>query len=421
MNACQQFRTFRRSARVGAVLLVHSLTGLSVARVSAAERAEVVVTPEAERIHASAMLWDGHNDLPWELRSRGTTSFDKVDLTKRHGDMHTDIPRLRAGGLKSQFWSVYVPVSTSHEGVALQTTLEQIDLVHAMVRAYPEHFTLALTSDDVEKAVADGRIASLIGMEGGHCIENSLNVLRQLYERGARYMTLTHSESLDWADSATDTARHGGLTPFGEEVVREMNRIGMLVDLSHVSEETMIDALAVTSAPVMFSHSSARALADHPRNVSDRLLEMTARNGGIVMVNFFSAYVVPESARQFAEKSDLEKKLRQKYPDDEDAVKRELKKWEVAHPLKAGDIYDVVDHIDHIVKVAGIDHVGLGSDYDGVSILPRQMESVATYPRITQVLLDRGYSEEDIHKILGANMLRVMRGMERAKSAAATP
>ena len=255
------------------------------------DRPPVVLTDAARQLHAQAVVIDGHNDLPWELRKQGSLSFDKLDVAEEQPTLHTDIPRLRQGGLGAQFWSVYVPASTAYDGTALTATLEQIEMVSAMISHYPEAFELALTVEDIVRIQATGKIASLIGVEGGHCIENSLNVLRQLYRLGARYMTLTHSDTLDWADSATDESAHGGLTPFGEDVVREMNRLGMLVDLSHVSPDTMKHALRVTSAPVIFSHSSALAIADHPRNVPDDVLRMIVENGGVVMVNFYSGYV----------------------------------------------------------------------------------------------------------------------------------
>ncbi len=380
-----------------------------------AARPPVEVTNEARRVHAAGFVFDGHNDLPWALRTKASSSFEKFDLAQRHtGALHTDIPRLREGNVGAQFWSVYVPAETRKTGQALLQTLEQIDLVKAMTQRYPETFELALTADDVERIRAQGRIASLIGVEGGHAIEDSLAVLRQLYDRGARYMTLTHSDTLGWADSATDAPQHGGLSPFGEDVVREMNRLGMLVDLSHVSVETMRDALRISKAPVIFSHSSAWALAEHPRNVPDDILRLVTQNGGVVMVNFFSGFVHPESARRMARMFDVSRKLREQYPQPEEYEKA-MARWRAENPIEPGDIHDVVDHIDHIVRVAGIDHVGLGSDFDGVPMLPRQLEDVSTYPRITQELLNRGYTAEEIHKIMSGNILRVLREVE-AKS-----
>jgi membrane dipeptidase len=341
----------------------------------------VVLTDEGRAVHFSGMLFDGHNDLPWELRKNGNSSFDQVDIAQNQPQMHTDIPRLKAGGLKAQFWSVYVSADTAVTGDALLQTMQQIDIVERMVKRYPDTFEIAATADDIERIVKEGKVASMMGVEGGHSIEGSLGNLQRFYDRGCRYMTLTHSRTLPWADSATDEAKHGGLTEFGEEVVREMNRMGMLVDLSHVSPDVMRQAIAVSKAPVMFSHSSALAINDHPRNVPDDVLKLLPENGGVVLVNFFSKFIVPTEELQANEEA-------------------------------RGSIHDVVDHIEHIAKVAGFDHVGIGSDFDGVPRLPVQLDDVSTYPLITQELLNRGHSAEDIHKILGGNMLRVLRGAE---------
>ena len=340
------------------------------------------MTPEALEIHSSGMLFDGHNDLPWQMRTIGMSSFDVLDIAKPQPKLHTDIARLRAGGVKAQFWSVYVPAGTDLTGDALLQTLEQIDIVHRMHRRYPDVFQLASTADDIERIVADGKIAGMLGIEGGHSIRGSLPILRRLYDQGCRYMTLTHSRSLDWADSATDDPKSDGLSPFGEEVIREMNRLGMLVDLSHVSPATMKHVLRVTMSPVVFSHSSARSINDHPRNVPDDVLRLTAKNGGVVMINFFSGFVVPTAELQ------SDKKAR-------------------------GSLKTVVDHIEHVIKVAGVEHVGIGSDYDGVSRLPVGLDDVSTYPRITQALLDRGYDPKAIHRILGGNVMRVLRQNEQ--------
>ncbi|MCO6458058.1 MAG: membrane dipeptidase [Pirellulaceae bacterium] len=379
---------------------------------SVSSRGQVQVSDEARRIHQQSFVFDGHNDLPWEIRQKGSRSFARFDIAKPQPELHTDIPRLKAGNVGAQFWSVYVPANTARQGTALQQTLEQIELVKAMVERYPDVFGLALSSEDIDRCRQQGKIASLIGVEGGHAIEDSLANLRRLYELGARYMTLTHSDTLAWADSATDQPAHEGLNPFGEEVVREMNRLGMLVDLSHVSAETMKDALRISRAPVIFSHSSARSVADHPRNVPDDVLRLTARNGGVVMVNFFSGFIVPESARRMASMFDAQRKLRDQFPKDED-YQRELTRWRLENPIEAGTVHDVVDHIDHIVRVAGIDHVGLGSDFDGVTKLPRQLEDVSTYPVITQELLNRGYTRAEIHQIMSGNVRRVIREAER--------
>jgi membrane dipeptidase len=385
------------------------LTALSAE--PAAPRAPVVLTDAARRVHEQTFVFDGHNDLPWELRTKADSSFTKRDIRQPQPKMHTDIPRLRTGNVGAQFWSVYVPAETAKDGTALRTTLEQIELVQEMLAKYPDIFEQARTASDVERIQQSGKIASLIGVEGGHSIEDSLENLRRLHKLGAGYMTLTHSDTLGWADSATDRSQHAGLTPFGEEVVREMNRLGMLVDLSHVSDETMRDALRISRAPVIFSHSSARSVADHPRNVPDDVLKLLPENGGLVMVNFFSGFVVPESAKKMREMFAATRRLRAEFPSEQD-FQRERKKWEAANPIDPGSIHDVVDHIDHIAKTAGIDHVGIGSDYDGIGSVPKQLEDVSTYPLITQALLDRGYDAEAIAKIMSGNMLRVMRRAE---------
>jgi membrane dipeptidase len=375
-------------------------------------RGPVTVSPEAMAIHREAILVDGHNDLPWELRTRGDSSFRNFDIARSQPLLHTDIPRLKAGGVGAQFWSVFVPSSTTKDSSAVRKTLEQIDIVQRMVRQYPNDLMLATSVDDILRARKEGKIASLIGIEGGHSIDNSLGVLRAMHALGVRYMTLTHAESLDWADSATDKPKANGLSPFGEQVIAEMNRLGMFVDISHVSVETMKHALRVTKAPVIASHSSAFALAEHPRNVPDEVLRLMPANGGVIMVNFYSGFILPEGARARAKMFEIMREMRQKYPNDKD-LQEALKQYQKENPIPRGSVHDVVDHIDHIVKVAGIDHVGLGSDFDGIPSTPEQLDDVSKYPVITQVLLDRGYNKEQIHKILGGNLLRAMQQMEK--------
>ncbi len=377
------------------------------------DRRPIVLTPEALGIHHRGFIFDGHNDLPWELRKLADPGFEKFDLRQPQPKLHTDIPRLRKGGVSAQFWSAYVPAETARTGEALRQTLEQIALILAMVRRFPDEIEMARTANDVERIQRTGKIASLIGIEGGHSIQNSLGTLRQLHELGAGYMTLTHSDTLDWADSATDVPRHGGLTDFGEEVVREMNRLGMLVDLSHVSADTMKDALRVTRAPVIFSHSSAYAIASHPRNVPDDVLALVRANGGIVMVNFFSGFIEPESAKARAEMFNVRRELSVKYSNPEE-FQRHYSAWQRAHPIHRGTVHTLVDHIEHIARVAGVEHVGLGSDYDGITTTPEQLDDVSCYPYITQELLNRGYTEPQIHLIMSGNLLRVMRAVEKA-------
>ncbi|MCA9014119.1 MAG: dipeptidase [Planctomycetaceae bacterium] len=375
-------------------------------------RKPVVLTDRARKLHQECLVIDGHNDLPWTMREKASSSFKQADISQPQPQFHTDIPRLRKGNVGAQFWSAYVPSETRLERRAAHNTLEQIDLIHRMIKRYPETFEMASTVEDIERIHKSGKIASMIGVEGGHSIENSLSLLRVFYGLGVRYMTLTHSDSLDWADSATDEAKNKGLSPFGEEVVLTMNRLGMLVDISHVSPETMEDVLRVSKAPIIASHSSARAIADHARNVPDEILLKIKQNGGVVMVNYFSGFVVPESARQMTEMFNVRRELKQKYPNESD-FNREYNRWKNSHKMKPGTIHDVVDHIDHIAKVAGTAHVGIGSDYDGVSTLPAQLEDVATYPLITQALLDRGYTDQQIKQIMGQNLMRALREAEQ--------
>jgi membrane dipeptidase len=362
------------------------------------------VSDRARQVHASGMLFDGHNDLPWRLRTEGDFALTKFDLSQRLDSGQTDIPRLREGGVKAQFWSVYIP--SEHPNPA-RTVTEQIDLVRRMVERYPNVFEMAYNADDVERITRKGKIASLIGIEGGVAIENSLAQLRAFYNLGARYMTLTHNTTLAWADAANDEPAHDGLTPFGERIVKEMNRLGMLIDISHVSPATMADALAVSQAPLIASHSSAFAICPSPRNVPDDMLKEVKKNGGVVMVNFYSGFVVPESGKMMRQ---VREEMRAKYPDRAERAKA-MDAWfkSEGSKLARGTYRDVADHIDHLVKVAGIDHVGIGSDFDGITMWPVGLDDVSSYPRLTEELLRRGYTEADIHKILGANILRVLR------------
>lgn len=377
---------------------------------------KVVLSDEALKIHQAGYVWDGHNDLPWAMRNQAESSFDKLDISKDQTGLHTDIPRLKKGNVGAQFWSVYVPAGLRKTGEAFQVTMEQIELVKTMCDRYPETFQLALTAEDVRKARAAGRIASLIGMEGGHSIENSIANLRRLYDAGARYMTLTHSATLDWADSATDDETHNGLTEFGKEVVREMNRLGMLVDLSHVSPKVMKDAMEISTAPIIYSHSSAKALTGHPRNVPDDVFPLIRKNGGIVMVNFFSGYVRQDATAWMKEIDDLREKWKQETEGDDKEVTARTQAWIKRNPPPKATVHDVADHIDHLVEGIGIDHVGLGSDFDGVPSLPDQLEDVSMYPYLTQVMLDRGYDAEAIKKVLSENMMRVLEEAEAAAS-----
>lgn len=353
-------------------------------------------------------LIDGHNDLAWAIRENATAPRDVLayDL-RRHTPGNTDLERLRLGGVGGQFWSVYVPPGAG----AARLQLEQIDIARRVIARYPDALELVTTAEGVERAMRAGRIASLLGMEGGHAIENSLGALRAYRELGVAYMTLTHSKTLDWADSATDAARHDGLTPFGCEVVREMNRLGMLVDLSHVAPATMADALRVSEAPVVFSHSSARALCDHPRNVPDDVLRALQANGGIVMVTFVNAFVSGEYARASAPlwKEWDERSQALTDPAAREALRREL---QARMPKIPVTIAQVADHVEHVRDVAGIDHVGLGGDYDGNDEWPEGMSDVSSYPRLFAELVRRGWSDADLERLARANLLRVMRQAE---------
>ncbi len=366
----------------------------------------------------AAPVWDGHNDVPIQLRGRfgnviGDFDFaDTLDTkTESEDAMQTDLARLRKGKVGAQFWSVYVSASLS-EPVAVQTTIEQIDVTKRLIAANSGSLALALTSKDVEQAMKQGKIASLMGMEGGHSIGNSLAVLRQMYALGARYMTLTHSKTLDWADSATDVPKHDGLNTFGKDVVREMNRIGMLVDLSHVSEAAMMDALDVARAPVIFSHSGARAVNGHARNVPDSVLARLPQNGGIVMVVGYPAFL-SEKARQWsADRAAEEARLKSLWQGQPGEVETRLADWDTKNPEPKGTTSDMADHVDQVRKMAGIDHIGIGGDYDGIPNGPVGMEDVSGYPALFTELARRGYSKADLEKIASRNMMRVLRAAE---------
>ncbi len=361
----------------------------------------------------TAPLIDGHNDLLWavrEGREKGGPDWTPPDLTMPQGDLMTDLPRLRAGGVGGQFWSVFVP-SDLPEHEAVTRTLEQIDALHRLVRSYPDRLERARSADHVERIASSGRVASMIGVEGGHSIGSSLGVLRVLGELGAGYLTLTHNDDTPWADSATGTAPHGGLTRFGEEVVRELNRTGVLVDLSHVSPDSMRHALAVSEAPAFFSHSSARALCDVTRNVPDDVLELVRSTDGVVMVTFVPSFLTRDGAAANAEAWQEAARMRAAHPDDPRSVASAMDAWFEAHPDPPATIGDVADHVDHVRSVAGIDHIGIGSDFDGAS-MPDGLEDVSRYPALFSELANRGYLDEDLRKIAGRNVLRVMRASE---------
>jgi membrane dipeptidase len=359
-----------------------------------------------------APLVDGHNDLLWELRAARRRGEDEPDLERGHPAFQTDLPRLAAGGLGGQFWSVYVPSDLPGD-TAVTQTLEQVDALFELVGRYAGRFELARTAQDVERIAAAGRIASTIGVEGGQSIGCSLGALRVLARLGAGYLTLTHNDDTPWADSATGEHPHGGLTRFGEEVVRELNRCGVLVDLSHVADDTMRQAIEVSEAPVIFSHSCARALADVSRNVPDDVLELVGRTGGVVMVAFVPEFLTPEGAASNRAAWEETRRLRAEHPEDPEEVRRLVDAWYETRPRPPATAGDVADHVDHVRAVAGIEHVGVGSDFDGAPHMPDGLEDVSRYPALFAELASRGYTEDELRLIAGRNVLRVMRETER--------
>ncbi|HEU4569812.1 MAG TPA: dipeptidase [Gemmatimonadales bacterium] len=381
-------------------------------RAQAAPISDAEALRRANALLASTPLVDGHNDLPWEIRTDRDHPMDVAAYDIRgHVRGMTDIPRMRAGHLGGQFWSIYVPGEIKDSGFA-RVQLEQFDIARRMIAAYPNDLEFVTTADGIERAFRRHKVASLLGMEGGHVIENSLGALRAYYDLGARYMTLTHNVTLDWADAALDSARHGGLTPFGKEVVREMNRLGMLVDLSHVSPGTMSDALDVSEAPVIFSHSSARAVVDHPRNVPDSILARLRQNGGVVMVNFVPSFIsraqVDSMASYRAQFAQLSAGVT-----DTAQLRRMRQEFRAGHPMPRATIADVVAMIERVRDVAGIDHVGLGGDFDGIDETPEGLEDVSTYPRLFAALIQRGWSDADLKKLAGLNVIRALRQAEQ--------
>lgn len=389
----------------------------AVSAASAAPDDDAALTRRVDRILARTPLIDGHNDVPWQVRTRANLDLAEVPLAEGTADlerpMHTDLPRLRAGKAGGVFWSVYVPTELDGPEAVL-TTLEQIDVVHRMVEAFPDTLTLTRTADEVVRAHRRGRIASLIGMEGGHSIGNSLGALRMMYAAGARYMTLTHWQHTDWADAATQPPEHDGLTDFGRTVVAEMNRLGMLVDLSHVSADTMRDTLEVAEAPVIFSHSGALAINPHPRNVPDDVLELVKANGGVVMVDFLPTYVSRAVFEHRAVRGGEEARLETLHIGDAQGVADALATWDEAHPTPRSTLAEVADHVDHIRKRIGAAHIGIGSDFDGMGDQPDGLDDVSQTPALLVELLRRGYTDAEVAGIAGGNVLRAMRAAEGA-------
>jgi membrane dipeptidase len=370
----------------------------------------------ARRILSTTPLIDGHNDLAWAIREnrRAPRDVDAYDLRRRTAG-HTDLDRLRQGMVGGQFWSIYIPGEIADSGFA-RVQLEQIDIARRVIEKYPDKLQWALTARDLRRAHKEGRIGSVLGLEGGHAIENSLGALRAYYDLGARYLTLTHNVTTDWADAALDSAKHGGLTAFGKEVVREMNRMGMLVDLSHTSPATMSDALDVSEAPVIFSHSGAQAVVNHKRNVPDSILKRIPKNGGVVMVPFVTSFVSPQVAAYAHEQELRSADLRKRFGADTAAFRRELRAWSASHPVPRAALSQVVDQIEYVRRVAGVDHVGIGGDFDGITDVVVGLEDVSKYPALFAELAHRGWSDDDLRKLAGENILRVL---ERAEQVAA--
>lgn len=404
---------FRNSVTFFFIILIAVLLGQNSALAQTnSERQQAIDILE------SVPLFDGHNDAPWQYRNRVGYKFsalDFYDTTQLENPMHTDIQRLKEGRVGAQWWSVYVSAYIPEPEAVKQTT-EQIDFVHRMAERYPDEFEMAYTAADVERIFAEGKIASMIGMEGGHSINNSLATLRMFYNLGARYMTITHGRTLDWADAAGDEPKHGGLTQFGEEVIREMNRLGMMVDLSHVTPETMKDAIRVSQAPVMFSHSNARAISGHPRNVPDEVLGLIPENGGLVMVTFVQSFTSEELRRWYAARNGYRAEMESLFPGQPEEVAQKMEAWFAENEQPKSTLVQVADHIDHIRDQIGVEHIGIGGDYDGVSSLPVGLEDVSTYPDLFAELIRRGYTEDELKKIAGLNMLRVLKEAEQVSA-----
>lgn len=402
-------------------VLLALATALMLAAPAAAQKiSEEQAVATAQAALEAAPVFDGHNDTPGQLRSRFNNQINDFDFTDTlptadpatgEGAMHTDLTRLKAGKVGAQFWSVYVP-HNANEAAAVQQTIEQIDVTKRLIARNPGTMRYVETADQVETAMRDGRIASVLGMEGGYSIGSNLGVLRQFFAMGARYMTLTHNSNTPWADAATDNPKHNGLTDFGKDVVREMNRLGMLVDLSHVSEKVMMDALDVALAPVIFSHSGARGVTPHPRNVPDSVLARLPENGGIVMVVALPRFINEDLRQWDASRTAEIARLRVVHLGNPEAAAKAMDAWLAANPEPKSAISDVADHIDHIRKVAGVEHIGIGGDYDGMPTGPVGMEDVSGYPALFVELARRGYSQAELEMIASRNALRVMRAAE---------
>jgi membrane dipeptidase len=370
------------------------------------------VSPQAREIHESSLLFDGHNNLVTSLLRKKDVSIGAIDLNRFQQGLHTDIPRLRQGGVGAEYFATYVSSKSVKDGTAVKDTLEQVEAIKQLLNRYPEVWGLATTSDDIQRLRQERKVAGLIAIENGDAIMGSLAVLRSYYQAGVRCLAVTHDDTHGWADAALDKSQHGGLSSFGEKVVEEANRLGIVLDLSHASSETIADVLTISRAPVLFSHSAAHKVAPHPRNLTDDDLRLVAKNGGVVHVNFFPAFLTAKSVAAYKKRSEAAREFRKSFK-NEQQYQLALPRWLAENPLPVTTVADVVDQIDHIVSVAGIDHVGLGSNFDGIVSVPKDLDDVSCFPRITQALLDRGYEPEQIRKILGENTLRVLRDVEQ--------
>ena len=375
---------------------------------------EIILSEEALSIHQEALVIDGHNDMPGNILDKKLNLKPGFTLNEPQVELQTDIPRLRKGGVDAQVFVAYISPDHMRTGGGNQACIDQIELIHQLAKSHSDALELAVSAEDISGTASRGKIAALVGVEGGHAIENDLKNLEHYYELGARYMTLTHNETTDWADASYDAPRHGGLSSFGKKVVKSMNRMGMLVDVSHASDDTVRDVLRVSKAPVIASHSSAKALCPSRRNLTDELIMGIAGSGGIVMINFFPLFIVPDGGEVEQRYIDFSIALRGKKLSPEQ-YREEMNAWEKQQPpMPRCYVGHLVDHIDHIVKVAGIAYVGLGSDYDGITYGPEQMPDVSGFPYVTQELLNRGYGTEEIGKILGGNFLRVLKEAEKS-------
>ena len=378
------------------------------------------ISETALQLHRSALVFDGHNNLVRAVLKSKDHDPATIDLNRFQAGLHTDLPRLRQGGLGAEYFATYVSPESVKKGNAVRETLEQIEAIKQLLRRYPESWEFAGSSQDVLRLRGEGRLAGLIAIENGEAVDGSLAVLRTYYQAGVRCLAVTHDDTHGWADAALDKSKHDGLSKFGEQVVAEANRLGIVLDLAHAAESTIRDTLSISSAPVLFSHTGAHELAPHPRNLSDDILRLVAQNGGVVQVNFFAGFLTKQTVKSYQDRSKAAHELRKSFKTEEQ-YRLALQQWLKEHPLPPTTVADVVDHIDHIVAVAGIDHVGLGSNFDGIVSIPKELEDVSCFPRITQELLDRGYTSEQIMKILGQNTLRVLREVERVASRSGAP